>query len=117
MTFKFNPDSDIHIEIAEDILECLLSKSKWSMGSWSWLSLSNIKVYYDTKMVSTYQGVYTHEKVNLEYFLNHLAVIGIVERNPELFLRDQFFRLTQMGHEMLEKGGDTLYLYLSQHKY
>lgn len=117
MKFVFNIKSDIHIEIAEDILECLLSKSKWATSAWTWVSLSNLQMYYDTKMVHTYNESYLPEKINLKFFLSHLVKIGLVEKNPELFLRDAFYRLTREGRKLVEVGGEELYIYLAQHKY
>ena len=114
MTKNFNPNLDTHIEVAEDILECLQSKSKWGSYSWTWVSLSNLEVYYDNKVVQTYNGHFIPDKVNLGFFLEHLADIGLVEKNPELFLRDKFFRLTPRGRELLKQGGDSTYQYLSE---
>lgn len=114
MTFTFNATSDIHIEIAEDLLECIQAKSKWAIGAWTWVSLTNIKVYYDTKMVHTYNGHYYPDRINLIHFLTHLEDLGIVEKNQEIFLRDQFFRLTKEGRRVLGLPGD-LYKLLSKH--
>jgi len=117
MTFIFNADSDVHIEIAEDILECLHAKSKWAMGAWTWVSLSNLQVYYDTKLVHTFTGQSYPEKYSLASFLKHLVYVGIVEQNQELFLRDLFFRLTKEGRAILEQKGDALYLFLLTQKH
>jgi len=117
MNSTFDPSLDIHIEIAEDLLECLQAKSKWTMGSWTWVSLSNINTYYDIKSVRTYNSNYKPGLINLEFFLRHLTILKIVEHNPELFLHDKFYRLTREGRQLLEQSPEAVYAFLAHSKH
>lgn len=109
----FDAHSDLHVELAEDILDCLRCKSKWTTGFWTWVSLSNLKIHFDGVLVESYHGFFFPEKVCLEFFLAHLIVLGLIEKNQDLFLKDQFYKLTPLARELFDKGGDGIYNYLS----
>ena len=96
-------DTEITYKIYLDICECLHSKSKWSFGAWSWVSLSNLSIYYDSKVVHNPDG-FIPKKLNLSGTLEALGRIGLVEKNSDLFLQDAFFRLTQAGRNLVQAG-------------
>ena len=111
----FDTNSDLHIELAEELLTCLHAKSKWGTGFWTWVSLSNLKIHYDGKVVQAYHGYFFPEKLCIEFYLQHLVKVGLVEKHTDLFLKDQFYRVSALGRALVDAGEDSVYNYLTDH--
>ena len=105
-------DADIYRRVSVEICECLYNKSKWTMCSWSWVSLSNLRIYYDTKVIRS-EGHFLPIKLDLQKFLDSLVKLGLVEKNPEMFLNDGFYKLTKLGRELLSIGPEEITKFLS----
>jgi hypothetical protein len=118
--FKYNPALDAHIEIVEEILKCLWEKSKRVYGTWTWVSLTTLSVYYDRTIVSVHSDDtgFTSEKIDFHQLMQVLREKGWVEKNEELFLKDEFFRLTEPTRNLLlrDKYGRETYRRLRENR-
>jgi len=113
MALVFDTQSDLYIELAEELLTFLQVKSKWATGYWTWVSLSNLKIHYDGKLVAYYGGIALPEGLNVDIILDYLVTIRLIERNKDILLKDQFYRMTPLGRKISSSGTDATYWYLS----
>jgi hypothetical protein len=63
--------------------------------------MSNLRIYYDSQVVRV-SNSFLPKRLNLDQFLVSLAELGLVEKNSDMFLKDQFFRLTKLGRDSVE---------------
>ena len=97
--FSFGSTTKQFQEVSTEICRCLFTKSKKTLGTWTWFSLSNIQGYYDSFVASSLRFP---PSIDLEELLSQLIYLGVLEKNTDIYLQDKFFRLTKTGRELCQ---------------